>query len=32
VMIDFAVAKEENVFPMIPAGQSYDEVMEFKPK
>lgn len=28
VMVDFAVAKEENVFPFIPAGQSYDELLE----
>jgi len=32
VMIDFAVAKEENVFPMIPAGQSYEELMERQPE
>jgi acetolactate synthase-1/2/3 large subunit len=28
VLVDFAVAKEENVFPMIPAGQSFDELIE----
>ncbi len=28
VMVDFIVAKEENVFPMIPAGQSFDEIIE----
>lgn len=27
VMVDFAVALEENVFPFIPAGQSYDEII-----
>lgn len=28
VMVDFAVSKEENVYPMIPAGQSFDELLE----
>ncbi len=28
VVVDFAVAKEENVFPMIPAGKSWDELIE----
>ncbi len=28
VMVDFAVSKEENVFPMIPAGQSFENLME----
>ncbi len=27
VLVDFAVAKEENMFPLIPAGQSYEEIM-----
>jgi len=27
-MVDISVAKEENVFPMIPAGQSFDELLE----
>jgi len=31
VLMDFVVAKEENVFPMIPAGQSYEELMEGQP-
>jgi len=28
VMVDFAVSKEQNVFPFIPAGQSFDELIE----
>jgi len=32
VVMDFAVAQEENVFPMIPAGKSYDELMETQPE
>ena len=28
VMVDFAVSKEQNVFPMIPAGQSFENLME----
>lgn len=28
VVVDVAVAKEENVFPMIPAGKSWDELIE----
>ncbi len=31
VFIDFAVVKEENVFPMIPAGKSPDDLMEHQP-
>jgi len=31
-LIDFHVLKEENVFPIIPAGQSVDEMMVMKPK
>lgn len=31
VMVDFPVAKEENVFPFIPAGQSFDELIESPP-
>ena len=27
-MVDFAVSKEQNVFPMIPAGQSFENLME----
>ncbi len=27
VMVDFAVSKEENVFPFIPAGQSFDDLI-----
>jgi acetolactate synthase-1/2/3 large subunit len=30
VLIDFVLAKEENVYPMIPAGQSTAELMEEK--
>ncbi len=29
VMVDFAVAEEENVFPFIPAGKSYENLMEY---
>ena len=29
--IDFTVAKEENVFPMIPAGKSADDIMLTQP-
>jgi acetolactate synthase-1/2/3 large subunit len=32
VVMDFVVAQEENVFPMIPAGKSYEEIMERAPK
>jgi len=28
VMVDIAVAKEENVFPMIPAGKSFEDLLE----
>ena len=28
VMVDFAVSKEQNVFPMIPAGKSFDSLIE----
>ncbi len=28
VMVDFAVSKEENVFPFIPAGQSFEDLIE----
>ncbi len=31
VFIDFAVAREENVFPMIPAGRSADDIMFTQP-
>lgn len=31
-LIDFHVVKEENVFPMIPAGQSIEEMMVQRPK
>ncbi len=27
VVVDFAVSKEENVFPFIPAGKSYEDIM-----
>jgi len=30
-MIDVSVAKEENVFPMIPAGRSFDELLHCPP-
>ena len=32
VVMDFVVAQEENVFPMIPAGKSYEELMETQPE
>lgn len=32
VLIDFHIAREENVFPMIPAGQSIEEMMVHRPK
>jgi len=32
VLIDFRVSREENVFPMIPAGQSIEEMMVNRPK
>jgi acetolactate synthase-1/2/3 large subunit len=32
VIIDFHTAREENVFPMIPAGQSIEEMMVNRPK
>ena len=28
VMVDFAVSKEENVFPFIPAGKSFEDLIE----
>jgi len=31
-LIDFRVSREENVFPMIPAGQSIEEMMVNRPK
>jgi len=31
-LIDFRIAREENVFPMIPAGQSIEEMMVRRPK
>lgn len=31
-IMDFRIAKEENVFPMIPAGQSIEEMMVHRPK
>lgn len=31
-IIDFRIAKEENVYPMIPAGQSIEEMMVHRPK
>lgn len=31
-VIDFRVSREENVFPMIPAGQSIEEMMVNRPK
>jgi len=31
-IIDFVVRREENVFPMIPAGQSIEEMMVNRPK
>ncbi len=32
VLIDFRIEREENVFPMIPAGQSIEEMMVKRPK
>jgi len=32
VVMDFRIAREENVFPMIPAGQSIEEMMVERPK
>ena len=32
VLIDFRVSREENVFPMIPAGQSIEEMMVNRPR
>jgi acetolactate synthase I/II/III large subunit len=32
VIMDFRIAREENVFPMIPAGQSIEEMMVHRPK
>lgn len=32
VLLDFHTAREENVFPMIPAGQSIEEMMVNRPK
>jgi len=32
VLIDFRIEREENVFPMIPAGQSIEEMMVHRPK
>ncbi|MHB9037607.1 MAG: biosynthetic-type acetolactate synthase large subunit [Armatimonadota bacterium] len=32
VVLDFHTAREENVFPMIPAGQSIEEMMVNRPK
>jgi acetolactate synthase I/II/III large subunit len=32
VLIDFRVAKETNVFPMIPSGQTINEMMTKKPE
>jgi acetolactate synthase-1/2/3 large subunit len=31
-VMDFRIAREENVFPMIPAGQSIEEMMVQRPK
>jgi acetolactate synthase-1/2/3 large subunit len=31
-IMDFRIAREENVFPMIPAGQSIEEMMVHRPK
>ena len=31
-LIDFRVSREENVFPMIPAGQSIEEMMVNRPR
>jgi hypothetical protein len=27
-VIDFAVVEEENVYPMIPSGKSFEEIMD----
>jgi len=32
VLIDFRIEREENVFPMIPSGQSIEEMMVNRPK
>ena len=32
VIMDFHIVREENVFPMIPAGQSIEEMMVHRPK
>ena len=32
VLMDFRIAREENVFPMIPAGQSIEEMMVKRPR
>ena len=32
VVMDFRIAREENVFPMIPGGQSIEEMMVNRPK
>ncbi|MEN6356075.1 MAG: biosynthetic-type acetolactate synthase large subunit [Armatimonadota bacterium] len=32
VILDFHIAREENVFPMIPAGQSIEEMMVNRPR
>lgn len=32
VLMDFRISREENVFPMIPAGQSIEEMMINRPK
>lgn len=32
VIVDFRVSREENVFPMIPAGQSIEEMMVNRPR
>ncbi len=31
-LIDFQISPEENVFPMIPAGQSIEEMMVNRPR
>ena len=28
ILVEFVVAKEDNVYPMIPAGQTVDEMMD----
>jgi len=30
VIIDFRVAPEENVFPMVPAGAALNEIIDFE--